>query len=50
MISKEYLKKLVSVGYSIIPVDDNKKPIGEWKQYQTNARAITDIDSLHSPK
>jgi Protein of unknown function (DUF3987)/Bifunctional DNA primase/polymerase, N-terminal len=50
MISKEYLKKLVSVGYSIIPVDDNKKPIGEWKQYQTTARLITDIDNLNSPK
>lgn len=50
MITKEYLKKLVSVGYSIIPVDDNKRPIGEWKQYQTEARLITDIDVLNSPK
>ena len=29
MITKDYLKKLSSIGYSIIPCDETKKPIGK---------------------
>ena len=50
MIAKEYIKKLSSVGYSIIPVDENKRPIGTWKEYQTNKRSSDELELLNSPK
>jgi hypothetical protein len=48
-MDKSILKKLVDCGFSIIPVDENKTPIGAWKKYQTEARNKTEIDSLTSP-
>jgi hypothetical protein len=50
MITKDYLKKLSSIGYSIIPCDETKKPIGKWKDYQTANRTSDEIELLNSPK
>jgi hypothetical protein len=50
MISKDYLKKLSSVGYSIIPIEDNKKPIGVWKDYQKSKRTPEEIELLNCSK
>jgi len=49
MINKSYLRKLAGQGYSIIPVDQDKRPIGSWKQYQTSNRSPDDVESLNSP-
>ena len=35
-------------GYSIIPVDQDKRPMGSWKQYQTSHRSPDDIEQLNS--
>jgi len=48
-MNKSVLKKLVDCGFSIIPVDENKCPIGVWKKYQTESRTKEEIDSLNSP-
>jgi len=48
-MDKSILKKLVDCGFSIIPVDENKTPIGAWKKYQTEARTKEEIDNLNSP-
>lgn len=48
-MNKSVLKKLVDSAFSIIPVDENKCPIGSWKKYQTEARTKEEIDSLNSP-
>jgi len=48
-MNKSLLKKLVDCGFSIIPVDENKCPIGSWKKYQTQARTKEEIDNLNSP-
>ena len=48
-MNKSLLKKLVDCGFSIIPVDENKTPIGAWKKYQTEARSKDEIDLLTSP-
>lgn len=49
-MEKHYLKKLSSIGFSIIPCGENKAPIGAWKKYQKEARSPYDIDELNSPK
>ena len=49
MISKSYLRKLAGQGYSIIPVDQDKRPIGSWKQYQTSNRSADEVEALSSP-
>lgn len=48
-MEKSILKKLVDNGFSIIPVDENKTPLGAWKKYQTEARTKDEIDALTSP-
>lgn len=48
-MDKSFLRKLVDCGFSIIPVDKNKTPIGAWKKYQTQARTKEEIDQLNSP-
>ena len=48
-MDKSILKKLVDCGFSIIPVDEKKTPIGAWKKYQTQARTKEEIDNLNSP-
>lgn len=48
MINKQYLKKLASIGYSIIPVGEDKIPIGSWKKYQTEPRSPDDVEKLNS--
>ena len=48
-MDKSILKKLVDCGFSIIPVDEKKTPIGAWKKYQTQARTKEEIDQLNSP-
>lgn len=48
-MNKSVLKKLVDCGFSIIPVDEKKCPIGAWKKYQTESRTKEEIDALNSP-
>jgi len=48
-MNKSLLKKLVDCGFSIIPVDENKCPIGAWKKHQSQARTKNEIDLLDSP-
>lgn len=48
-MEKSYLRKLADCGLSIIPVDENKCPIGAWKKHQTIARTKEEIESLNSP-
>lgn len=48
-MTKTYLRKLASLGYSIIPVDEQKRPIGAWKKYQTEARSPDEVEQLDSP-
>ena len=50
MITKDYLKKVSSLGYSIIPCDETKKPIGKWKDYQKSKRTSDEIELLNCPK
>jgi hypothetical protein len=45
-MNKNYLKKLSTIGYSIIPVGEDKIPIGSWKKNQTVARTPDEIDTL----
>ena len=49
MITKSYLKKLASIGFSIIPVDDKKRPIGKWQDYQSKHRTSDEVEQLNSP-
>lgn len=49
MIEKGYLKKLSSLGFSIIPVDETKRPIGSWKEFQTRCRTTDEVENLDSP-
>ena len=48
-MEKSILKRLADNGFSIIPVDANKTPIGAWKKYQTQSRTKEEIDCLNSP-
>lgn len=48
-MEKSYLKKLSQLGYSIIPVDETKRPIGAWKKYQSEHRTQDEINKLNSP-
>jgi hypothetical protein len=48
-MTKSYLRKLASLGYSIIPVDQDKRPIGSWKINQTKARSADEVEQLDSP-
>lgn len=48
-MEKSFLRKLSDCNLSIIPVDENKCPIGAWKKYQTTSRTKEEIDSLNSP-
>jgi hypothetical protein len=48
-MDKLKLKNLANKGFSIIPCDENKSPIGAWKKYQTEARTEAEIDALNSP-
>jgi len=49
MLKKNYLKKLSSIGFSIIPVGEDKVPIGSWKRYQTEPRTPEEVEMLDSP-
>jgi len=49
-MEKHYLKKLAENGFSIIPCNENKAPLGAWKKYQTEARTSEEIELLSSPK
>ena len=48
-MDKLKLKNLANKGFSIIPCDENKSPIGAWKKYQTEARTEAEIEALNSP-
>jgi hypothetical protein len=48
-MTKSYLRKLATLGYSIIPVDQDKRPIGSWKANQTKARTADEVESLDAP-
>jgi hypothetical protein len=48
-MDKLKLKNLVKKGFSIIPCDENKCPIGAWKKYQTESRNEIEVEKLNSP-
>lgn len=48
-MDKLKLKNLANKGFSIIPCDENKSPIGAWKKYQTEARTEAEVEVLNSP-
>ncbi len=48
-MEKSFLKRLVDSNLSIIPVSADKRPLGAWKKWQTEARTKEDIDKLESP-
>ena len=48
-MDKSFLKRLADSNLSIIPVSADKRPLGQWKAYQTEARTKEDIDKLKSP-
>jgi len=48
-MDKSFLKRLADSNLSIIPVSADKRPLGQWKAYQTEARTKEDIDKLNSP-
>lgn len=48
-MEKSYLQKLSQLGYSIIPVREDKRPLGEWKKYQETPRTEDEILKLNSP-
>jgi hypothetical protein len=48
-MKKTYLRKLASEGYSIIPVEEDKRPKGAWKKYQKEHRSPDEVEVLDSP-
>ena len=48
-MTKSYLRKLATLGYSIIPVNELKKPIGKWKSYQNIHRTADEVENLSAP-
>ena len=48
-MDKQKLINLSKKGFSIIPCDERKCPIGSWKKYQTEARNESEILNLNSP-
>ena len=48
-MTKQYLRKLASEGFSIIPVNENKIPIGKWKERQTIPYTSEQIESIEAP-
>lgn len=44
-----YLQKLSQLGYSIIPCREDKRPLGNWKEYQESHRTIEEVSRLNSP-
>lgn len=48
-MDKSFLKRLADSNLSIIPVSADKRPLGQWKAYQTEARTKEEIDKLNSP-
>jgi hypothetical protein len=40
---------MAGMGYSIIPVDNEKRPIGPWKEYQQRSRSADEVEQLTSP-
>ena len=48
-MDKSFLKRLADSNLSIIPVSADKRPLGQWKAYQTESRSKEDIDKLNSP-
>ena len=40
-----FFGKMASLGYSLIPIDELKRPIGTWKDYQTTQRTVEQITS-----
>jgi len=48
-MTKAYLRKLASEGLSIIPVNENKIPIGKWKDRQTKPYTPDEIEAINAP-
>lgn len=38
-----YYAKLAQSGFSVIPIGEDKKPIGVWKEYQTKQRTVKEV-------
>jgi hypothetical protein len=47
-MEKSYLRLLQEKGFSVIPCQSDKRPIGSWKKYQLEARTKKEIDCLNS--
>ena len=45
----KYLQLLQQKGFSIIPVGENKVPIGQWKKFQIEPRTFDEVGKLNSP-
>ena len=41
------LQLLASLGYSVIPCLEDKRPLGAWKEYQTKARTMKEVSELN---
>jgi len=48
-MKKTYLRKLASEGFSIIPVHDDKRPMGKWLPYQKQHRSPDEVEALDAP-
>jgi hypothetical protein len=48
-MENSYLQKLAQIGYSIIPCNEQKVPIGAWKHLQTFARTQDEVAQLNAP-
>ena len=48
-MTKQYLRKLASEGFSIIPVNENKIPIGKWKERQITPYTSDELESIEAP-
>lgn len=45
-MKNEKLQLLASLGYSVIPCLEDKRPLGSWKEYQTKARTMKEVSEL----
>jgi len=48
-MKKTHLQLLSSLGYSVIPCKEDKRPDGAWKDFQTTARTSEQIELLNAP-
>lgn len=50
MNTNEHAKKLISLGYNVIPVNSSKMPIGvSWSRFQEQGMGVGDVDKYFKP-